>query len=97
MKKEQLTKILEISQFSLIDKQYQELSFLLEANSLKKARIYLEELIEEKEDDFALSNYDGSEEYDLDNLNNIQDLIIDLIVNEIDDVERKQFRKTIKR
>jgi len=97
MNKEQLNKILEKAGFTLVDKQYKELSFLLQAGSLNRARLYLEELIEEKEIDFALSNYDSVEEYDLQCLNDIQDLIIDLIVNEKDNVERKQFRKIIKR
>lgn len=96
MNKEQLNKILEKAQFTLVDKQYKELSFLLEAGSLNRARLYLEELIEEKEIDFAISNYDSVEEYDLQCLNDIQDLIIDLIVNEKDNVEGKQFRKIIK-
>jgi hypothetical protein len=96
MKKEQLNKILEKARFTLVDTQYKELSYLLGADSFKRARLYLEELIEEKEIDFALSNYDSVEEYELQSLNDIQDLIIDLIVNEMDNVEGKQFRKIIK-
>lgn len=97
MKKEQLKNILEFAKFTLIDTQYSILVSLIQANQLNKARLYLEDLIEEKEVDLILSNYDSVEEYDFNNLNKIQDLIIDLIVNETDDVEeRKQFREIIK-
>lgn len=96
MKKEQLKQILEFAKFSLLDNQYYELVSLLQGNHLKRARLFLEELIEEKEINLIICDYDTIDEYDLNNLNKIQDLIIDLIVNEIDNVEeRKQFRKII--
>lgn len=91
-KTEQLKKILEYSQFALEDSDYKQLRNLLEANSLNRARIFIDDLLEEKEIDLALSDYDTVQEYEFQNLNMIQDLIIDLVVNEIDNVEEKQFR-----
>lgn len=91
-KTEQLKKILECSQFCLEDSNYKELQKLLEVNLLNRARIFIDDLIEEKEIDVALSENDTIQEYELQNLNIIQDLIIDLVVNEIDNVEEKQFR-----
>ena len=91
-KKEQLKKILEYSKFTLNDSEYVKLKIFLNSNSFTKARLFIEELIEEKEIDFALSDYDIIQEYELKNLNKIQDLIIDLVLNEIDNVEEKQFK-----
>lgn len=91
-KKEQLKKILEYSKFTLNDSEYVKLKIFLNSNSFTKARLFIEELIEEKEIDFALSDHDTIQEYELKNLNKIQDLIIDLVLNEIDNVEEKQFK-----
>ncbi len=91
-KKEQLKKILEYSKFSLSDSEYIKLKIYLDSNSLTDARLFIEQLVEEKEIDFALSDYDTIQEYELQNLNKIQDLIIDLVLNEIDNAKEKQFR-----
>ncbi len=98
MKKEQLDILKKSASFILNDKQYNYLCYLLDNNKLLRARLYLEELIEEKELDMIV-DHDNNEIHimELKNLNNIQNFIIDLIVNEIDGRKEKQFRGIIKK
>lgn len=94
--KEKLKNILLLSTFILADDEYKELDTLLENNKFNKARLLLEDLLELKEVEMIVEP--DNQEYVLEykQLDKLQNLIIDLIVNEEVDEERKQFKSNIK-
>lgn len=94
--KEKLKNILLLSTFILADDEYKELDVLLENNKFNKARLLLEYLLELKEVEMVVEP--DNQEYVLEykQLDKLQNLIIDLIVNEEVDEERKQFKSNIK-
>jgi hypothetical protein len=95
MKKQQLQQILDNAKFTLNDVEFTHLNRLLAFSKNLRARLFIEELIEEKEIDFVCSN-DNIIKEELKTLNSLQDLIIELIVNENEDENEKQFRKIIR-
>lgn len=94
--KEKLKNILLLSTFILSDEEYKELNRLLENNKFNRARLLLDELLEEKEVQTIMEpdNQEYITEYK--QLDNLQNLIIDLIVNEKVDEREKQFEQNIK-
>lgn len=94
--KEKLKNILLLSTFILSDEEYKELNRLLENNKFNRTRLLLDDLLESKEVEMIMEpdNQEYIAEYK--QLDNLQNLIIDLIVNEEVDEERKQFKSNIK-
>jgi len=94
--KEKLKNILLLSTFILADDEYKELDMLLENNKFNKARLLLDDILEMQE--VQMISEPDNQEYVLEykQLDKLQNLIIDLIVNEEADEERKQFKSNIK-
>jgi len=94
--KEKLKNILLLSTFILADDEYKELDILLENNKFNKARLLLDDILEMQE--VQMISEPDNQEYVLEykQLDKLQNLIIDLIVNEEVDEERKQFKSNIK-
>ena len=94
--KEKLKNILLLSTFILADDEYKELDMLLENNKFNKARLLLDDILEMQE--VQMISEPDNQEYVLEykQLDKLQNLIIDLIVNEEVDEERKQFKSNIK-
>ena len=94
--KEKLKNILLLSTFILSDEEYKELNRLLENSKFNRARLLLDDLLESKEVEMIMEpdNQEYIAEYK--QLDKLQNLIIDLIVNEEVDEERKQFKSNIK-
>jgi len=82
--------------FILNDSEYKELVRMLTFGKYNKARLFLEEIIEMNELERALNPEEETLVSECKDLNSLQDLIIDLIVNEKEDVERKQFEYNTK-
>jgi hypothetical protein len=93
--KENIKNIEQSAIFILNDSEYKELTRLLSFKKYNKARILLEEIIEMNEFEMSLNADDQVLIMECKNLNRLQDLIIDLIVNEEENVERKQFKQNI--
>jgi hypothetical protein len=95
-KKDQIRNIEKSAVFILSDSEYKELVRMLTFGKYNKARLFIEEIIEMNEIDMALNPEDETFVIECKNLNNLEDLIIDLIVNDEENVERKQFEQYIK-
>jgi hypothetical protein len=94
--KEKIKNIEQSSIFILNDSEYKEITRLLTFKKYNRARLFLENIIEENEFEMTLNPDNQGLLLDCKNLNRLQDLIIDLIVNEEENVERKQFESNIK-
>lgn len=94
--KEKIKNIEQSAIFILNDSEYKEMIRLLTFKKYNKARLFLKNIIEENEFEMTLNPEDQGLVLDYKNLNRLQDLIINLIVNEEKNVERKQFKSNIK-
>ena len=95
--KEILEKIKLSAIFIMNDSEYNHLLSLLENNKYNKARIFIDTLLEEKEINKILGHDEQGFIVEYEALDNLQDFIIELIVNEEDNNDRrKQFNQTIR-
>jgi hypothetical protein len=93
---EKIKNILLLSTFILIDEEYTELNRLLGNNKFNRARLLLEDLLELKEVDIIVNSDNNQYIQEYKQLDNLQNLIIDLIVNEEVNEERKQFEQNLR-
>lgn len=94
--KEKLKEILLLSIFILNDKQYKEITYLLDNNKFNIARVLVDDLLETKEIDIIGNSNNQKYVYEYRQLDKLHNLIIDLIVNEEVDERETQFEQNIK-